>query len=299
MKHILLKSVCLGLFLGSLLQVQAYDIRTGLLSYWPFNSSTTVDAAYTNNFTAVNSPTLVTTDPAPRASVLGLNGSAYLRLDHSSDNSINGLPIRSAANYSILFWVKGGPQTEKYIFAEGSTNSNTPVFVLQTLGGKLDVYLRADDGHEQVNFVDSSATVFDNTWHHVAWVDSNGSVKLYIDGNLDANSSAFNYVNNRPITFNTTAVGTLVRASVSTGGTFTGAVDDLALWERTLSQAEVQTIMSNGVATPVPALPPVLVTSPASVTKHVGDFVTFSTTAIGTRPNNILSYQWIKTSHPF
>src|ERR1041385_1016232 len=102
MKHILPKSVCLGLFLSTLIQVQAYDIRTGVLSYWPFNASTTADAAYTNNFTAVNSPTLVTTDPAPRASVLGLNGSGYLRLDHSSDNSINGLPIRSATNYSVL-----------------------------------------------------------------------------------------------------------------------------------------------------------------------------------------------------
>src|SRR5689334_10570664 len=97
------------------------DIRTGLLSYWSFDTSTTADSAFTNDFTAVNSPALVTTNPSPRTSVLELDGAGYLRLDHSTDNTSNGLPIHNAGSYSILFWVKGPPQSEKYIFTEGST----------------------------------------------------------------------------------------------------------------------------------------------------------------------------------
>ena len=42
-----------------------------------------------------------------------------------------------------------------------------------------------------VNHVVSSAVVFDDTWHHIAWVDDRGTVKLYVDGDLDA--ANFNY----------------------------------------------------------------------------------------------------------
>ncbi len=59
--------------LTAVCNLQAYDLRTGILSYYPFNTSTTTDAVYTNNFTAVGAPVLSTTNPAPRDSFLQLN----------------------------------------------------------------------------------------------------------------------------------------------------------------------------------------------------------------------------------
>ncbi len=181
------KILCFSLMAGIILPAKAYDIRSGLLSYYSFNTTTTDDSAFTNNFTAIAAPTLVTTNTGDRASVLQLNGtSQYLRMDHTPDNSVNGFPIYKAVNYSIAFWVKGAAQTSKYIFTSGnSTNSGTSVayFVLETgttagANDKLAASIRVDGATVHIGNKTSSSVVFDNTWHHVAWVDSNGTVKL-------------------------------------------------------------------------------------------------------------------------
>jgi hypothetical protein len=289
-------SLCALLLAGSL---SAYDIRSGLVSYYSFDVSNNADSAFTNNFTAVNNPVLATANPAPHGSVLQLNGSSqYLRLDHPTDNGTNGMPIYRAGTYSIVFWVKGAAQTAKYLFTHGnSTATPNPLFLLQTgntAGGnsKLDILIRNDGNTTFLSHVLSASTVFDNTWHHIAWVDNNGAVKLYVDGNLDSASAIFSYTRSGTFSFDRSAVGTLIRNTVATGNIFNGAFDDLSLWERPLSQAEVQSIMTNGIANPVPALLPALFIEPVSVTKNFQDGVTFSVTAIGTRPNNVLSYQW-------
>jgi len=51
--------VCLSLFLGMTSQSRAYDIRSGVLSYYSFDATTTNDVAFTNNFNPVGAPSLV------------------------------------------------------------------------------------------------------------------------------------------------------------------------------------------------------------------------------------------------
>jgi Concanavalin A-like lectin/glucanases superfamily/Immunoglobulin domain len=285
----------------------AYDVRTALVSYYPFESSTTADAAFTNNFTAVGSPTLSTANPAPRGSVLQLSGSGqYLRYDHTADASLNGFPISRGGGYTIAMWVKGAAQTAKYVFASGNsvnTSGQAPLFILQTGNAaadnaKLDLIIRNDAGSTLLNHKVTSTVVFDNTWHHIAYVDNNGTVQIYVDGNLDVNSSQFNYSRSGTFSFDRTAVGTLIRNTVATGNLFNGSIDDLALFERALTQAEVQNIMTNGIATPLPALPPALVSEPVSTTRYYQDAVIFSVSAIGTRPNNVITYQWNRNNTP-
>ena len=223
--------LCFAAFLAVGTQLQAYDIRAGLVSYYPFNASTTNDAAFTNHFISGGAPVLVTTNPAPRGSVLQLNGtSQYLTNVHSAaDNSINGFPIYNAVRYSVAMWIKGVPQTAKYLFTSGSTNSAAPLFVLQTGNAasdnnKLDVIIRNDANTTLVNHVVSSNIVLDNTWHHIAWVDDNGRVSLYVDGNLDGNSPLFNYARSGVWTMHRTALGELQRTNVA-GAKFAGAID--------------------------------------------------------------------------
>lgn len=310
MKKIVKKILSLFLFCGIASQVHAYDIRTGILSYYPFNTTTTNDTAYTNNFMAINAPALITTNPAPRASVLGLTGPRftnpqYLEFDHSPDNSINGQPLYKAGSYSVTMWVKGAAQTLRYLFTHGNSANQAPLFVLQTgnaaaNNAKFDVIIRPDTGASLINHAVSSNVVFDNNWHHVAFVDNFGDVKLYVDGNLDGNSPLFNYTPAGTFTFDRTSVGTLIRTNVATNNIFNGAIDDLSLWERPLTQSEVQNIMTNGITTPVPpTLPAAVIIQPASVTKSFQDAATFSVAAAGAlRPNNVLTYQWRSNGVP-
>ncbi len=293
-----------GALLTMTVGAHAYDLRSMLVSYFPFESSTTADAAGLNTFTgfpATNAPTLLS-GVAPRGSAVQFNGTnQYLRIDHAQDNAATGFPIFRAARYSVAMWVKGAPQQGKSVFSVGSSTNNNPLLLLQTgpagLTNRFSVLVRTDGGGTGgtlLNNVASTNVVFDSTWHHVAWVDDNGSVKLYVDGNLDP--AVFNYTRAGTFLMDRTLVGALARATPV--NFFNGAVDDLTVWERAISQSEVQQVMSNGIATPVPPLPPFIISQSMSVTKNHQDALHLAVTAGGTRPNLALSYQWYKNEAP-
>src|SRR5204863_5645153 len=142
---------------------------------------------------------------------------------------------------------------------------------------------RNDQSTLLINHLVSTTVVFDNNWHHIAWVDNLGSVKLYVDGNLDA--ANFNYTPSGTMTVNTAAIGTLVRTTVSTGNIFNGLIDDVSVWERALSQAEVNQMRTNGIPTPIVAGGPLLTAVPANATKHLGDWFRPSVMALSVRPH--------------
>jgi hypothetical protein len=292
----------LGVLTATILSTAAQptDIRQGLVAYWPLEAhdgAATPDATpFANTLTLAGAPTV---GAGRFGNAFTFNGSStYLANLHTSDNTITGLPIYRAGSYTITMWVKGPAQTARYLFSEGNTTDNDTLLILQTgqaaaNNARFDVIIRNDAGGipgSLVNHVVSTNVVFDDTWHHIAWVDDRGSAKLYVDGNLDA--ANFNYTPAGVFTFNTTAIGTLIRAAVSTAAIFNGQMDDIAIWERALSQAEVQQVRTSSLSTPIPSLPPlVLTTLPPMSVRALGESITFDVRAAGNRP---LSYQWFK-----
>jgi hypothetical protein len=281
----------------------ADDVRNGLVSYWPFdtvNGNTTPDLAFGNDLVLVNSPT---SGAGFRGQAFSFNGSSqYIGMVHTNDATFTnnmGLPIYSAKRYTVMFWVKGAAaQNNKVVFAEGTTNTQNGLFLIGTRNGTtatpaggVNASIRTAGGTTILNNTLSTGVAFDTAnWHQVTWVDDAGTAKLYIDGTLD--SVSYNYAQS-PIAFNAISIGALVRSNVA--NYFAGSVDEVALWERTLSKSEIDEVRNNGIATPIPVFAPTLTTQPASVTNHVGDWTVFSVAAIGKRP---FSYQWLKNSTP-
>src|SRR6185436_4520430 len=176
-----------------------------------------------------------------------------------------GLPIWGALRYTVALWVKGVGATQggtgagdRRVFAEGSTTDTDPIFDIGTDSAAVaartnvvDMFIRNDTGGTSFNHLKSRGMAFDGTWHHIAWVENDGACRLYIDGQLDA--TTFNYT--RPVlTMNTIALGGLQRATAATF--FNGQIDDAAIWERTLTQCEIQQVMTNSLQTPIPGFPP-------------------------------------------
>ena len=224
----------------------ADDLRVGLVSYWPLDTvtaGTTPDLAYGNTLTVNNSPTLAA-GQFGNALTFASSSSQYLGLTHSTDFNVNGLPIyNSPGGYTVAFWVKAASQSDKPIFAEANTNASNPLFQLTTSTTKLKMMIRTSGGTLVCSKL-STATVLDNTWHHVAWVDNLGAATLYVDGVVDTN---FTYTAGG-LTLNTTAVGALLRTAGASY--FTGSVDDVALWQRPLSQVEVNQVRTNSFLPP-------------------------------------------------
>lgn len=293
-------AVALALVCGSLAAHAA--LTDGLLSYWPLNTDdggATPDVAFTNTMSIVGSPVV-------SAGVFGnaftLNGSStYLTNLHSFDRAETGLPLYGAGGITVAMWVKGAAQTAKYLFSEASTTNGNPIFIIQTgqaaaNNAKLDVILRTTGGTILLNHVVSTNVVFDNTWHHIAWVDNRGSVRLYIDGNPDPANFNYGYVEGG-LLLNTTAIGTLVRAAISTGAIFNGQIDEVAVWERALSQAEVNELRTSGLPATVPPHAPVLHVEPADAVKRQGEWHLFAVGAYGSRPY-VTTYQWSRNGAP-
>jgi len=158
--------------------------------------------------------------------------STYINLEQRS-----GLPIynNGTANaYSVSMWVKGAAQNAKAVYAEGNTSGTGPIFLLgSTSAGKMWVYIyNGSSGGMNRN---STTTVFDDTWHHIAWVDNNGTATLYIDGVADGTN--FNYTRTA-ISLNTCTIGAY-RYNL-TAYHFTGQIDELCLWKTALTASDVK-----------------------------------------------------------
>ena len=289
----LLGGALLSLIVGTGLSA---DIHVGLVSYWPLDvdsGGTTPDLGFGNDLTVNNGPTLVT---GQRGSAFFFSGaSQYLSRAHDTSPLNDGLPIFLApAGYTIALWVKAAPQAaSRAFFAEGWSGNNNPVLMLATdkdaNGPKMSVLLRTTPGNNVILNVKSVSTVCDNNWHHIAWVDRRGTVELYVDGVLD--SANFNYApyDLSLYSLNQTAIGALWR--MTPGSYFTGSIDEVAAWERPLTQAQVQEVMANGIPTPIAPAAPSLLQPLDGTPIAFGDRATFSGNAGGQHP---FSYQWLK-----
>lgn len=282
---------------------QTTDIRQGLIAYWPLDSTdglTTPDLSpYGNHLNLVNmdASNFVA---GQRGNAAQFNGTdEILSRIYTPDPNLNGLPIYGRRYYTVMFWAKGvgATQGDRRLFSEGSTTDTDPLLNIGTDNAAaatrtnvVDIFIRNDAGGTAgtvINHRKSTGMAFDGNWHHVAWVEEDGIARLYIDGQLDATS--FNYTPILPVTLNAISLGGIQRAT--TGSYFAGQMDEAALWERPLSQAEIQQVMNNGLETPVPELPPVIFAQPEGATRQLGDRYRFQARVAGNRP---LSYQWFK-----
>ena len=293
------------LFSGMASTASAAAIHQGLAAYWQMegiDGPNILDATpFSNNMAAV-AITGANFVPGQFGNALSLNGSSQFATNlHAPDPSLTGLPIYKAGSYTITMWVKGPAQTARFLYTEAFTNApgnppvttpNNPLFILQTgqqaaNNAKFDVIIRDDAGGTRVNHTQSTNIVFDNNWHHIAWVDNLGSVRLYIDGNLDP--ANFSYTPSGNFTLNTSTLGALTRGNVA--GFFNGVIDDVALWRRALTADEVQAVRTNSIPTPVPAFSPEITLQPLGSTNREGDRVTLTAGVNGSPP---LSFQWLK-----
>jgi hypothetical protein len=271
---------------------------TNLVSYWPLdttNANTTPDLAIGNTFGVSNAPALSSSTHNGLGMCLQFSGSGQdLNIVHTTDSRATGLPIYSTNGYTIAMWVQGASQAANHIFfTEGGYNGGAALlFDFNTAAnGKMRVLVKNNAGTTVVNNLSSITTVFDGNWHHVAWVDVNGAAKLYIDGNFDTN---FNYTAQGGPSANITSVAALVRSANPTGTDFfAGSVDEIMLWSRALSQIEIQTIITNGLQTPIPPVPPTWTAQPASTTNSMGDRVILTGIAFGNQP---MAYQWFSNN---
>jgi hypothetical protein len=187
--------------------------------------------------------------------------STYIKRVHAPEDP---LPIYNHVAFTVSIWVNAPIQTDHRVYCESSSKANQPMFSIGTHQtgvasglGSVDTYIR-NNANTTSGDHHFHGIAYDDTWHHICYVqNSNASPQavLYIDGVLDG-------VNPAPVwpqTIDTTTIGAIVRASAA--AFFTGKIDDVAVWSRTLDADEVQFLFTKGTPTPPPKVLPLTISA--------------------------------------
>ncbi|MEI8045524.1 MAG: LamG-like jellyroll fold domain-containing protein, partial [Verrucomicrobiota bacterium] len=273
------------------------NLGNGLVSYWPLDVVTnlppTTPDVYRGNDMALISMDSSNLTSGPFNQALTFNGSSqYLNRTHGFSREIGGLPVYTApGGYSVAMWLKGAPQAaNRLLFAMGNSTNNNPSVWIATdryaSGNKLCIYIKTVTGAALLSLRDTASTVLDNRWHHIAWVDNKGDATFYVDGTPDSANFAYTAPSPELMPLDLTRIGATARSTP--GNYFSGAIDEVAVWERPLNQAEVHQIMMASVPLHTELT---IVQALADALRPVGGHASFLVAAVGQEP---LSYQWWK-----
>ena len=163
--------------------------------------------------------------PGAGGSVMTLSGSAYLSLGTAPS-------ITGTGPFAVHARIRTSAVAGQVIIQQRDTDNFDGEYQLHTTGqGTLRWW---SYGGGQTGFtVESSRAVTDGEWHSVtATREADGSGRIYIDGVLDGSNAA----PARPLIPITVAVGRDIRDN---SGQFVGQIDDIRIFNRSVSPAEV------------------------------------------------------------
>jgi hypothetical protein len=252
--------------------ISCAPVPSGLVGWWR-GEGNTLQSFGTNTGTLIGN-----THFGP-----GEVGQAFV-FDGSGDGVQIGDPAQlHLQNFTIEAWIKRASTT----VASLDPLQSGEIFVYSWGGYALALW---DDGRPLLgkvgySYVSPSFAITDtNTFHHVAVTKSGTNVIFYLDGVsqvVGPYNTLFEF--NGPVAIG--ARGGDIAAS------FLGSIDEVSIYNRDLSAAEIQSIYIAGSYGKCTApVAPTVVTQPTNQTVFVGATVTFTTIVSGSPP---FSYQWM------
>lgn len=272
-------------------------IESGRLAYWRFNESggnTSADASGNNNNGNLNGATFV---DGRFDKAISFDGTASY-VEVADSNSLNELGPEA----SFSFWLNlnsYGVEQDASSFTRSTMDIlrkgdhfavrviNDPGTITRTISARAGT--GADTGSVPRKGFEANApqgSVELNTWQHFSVVFKGGMVQFYLDG-IPVGAPSEGSLGDPD--FSSLILG-------SFDGTpdyerfLDGQIDDLAIWDRPLGEAEILELADKDVAGP-----PAVEVQPVSQKKLEGTTVSFKVIATGKRP---VSYQWTRNDQP-
>lgn len=245
-------ALALAFFILQSIPLESQVVDKGLVSYWSFDAAdvkgdTVKDLVGGNDGTIVGAP----------KHVRGKFGEAF---EFTGEPDVIDVP--SPANgsldfdgdqdFSMMAWIKvdeppvlGGAQST--IVSKGDGGGNARI-LWKIVGTKIQVTIANEGGGGPKIDFNSVSDVVDGNWHHVIFVaDRSDATRIYIDGKLDAEggpSEGTDVTTESPL-----FIGASVRIGKNTRRYFEGLIDEIGIYNRVLTDNEIQTnFKSQGLA---------------------------------------------------
>jgi hypothetical protein len=227
------------------------DLKDGLVAHWSFD-----DCRATDNSGNGHDGTL---GGNPQC-VDGVKGKAF-SFDGVDDyiNAGNS-PLFNVNNHTITTWIKSSSggiivgKVNPYVYETISLASNWYIYPTLHTAFATD--------YEVNHVIESVKTIADDKWHFVAMSYDGASVKFYIDEILDSSYPRTGTVRTNN---NDLAIGRHGGAANGNDAFFNGLIDDLRIYNRALTEAEVMELYNGKTEltyTPQPDPTPIIGTMP-------------------------------------
>lgn len=243
----------------------------GLISWWRAQGNA-LDELGGNPGTLLNQATYA---PGRSGPAFVFDGSGdVVTLGNSTNLQVQDLTVEGWVKRASASTVSFGSGNTGVLFGYGDGGYSF------WIGGSGALYL----GKLGTIAVSSSAAITDTDFHHVAVTKSGVTLTFYVDGVPTAGpdfNQTFQFL---------TSVAIGARPDNNNDNSFYGKIDELAVYNRGLSGAEIQAIYDAGVAGKCATeSPPYVFTHPTNKTAYAGATVAFNAQVGGTPP---LSFQW-------
>lgn len=198
------------------------------VAQWNFDEgtgTTAYDNVGTNDGILVSSPIWQTNPNCVNGSCLGFEIGDYMKVSNSANlNPSNAI--------TTIYWIKKSSTTGGMAISKGSWNG---FYSYGNPDGKfsLRVFIGAGDLEQY-----STNTFDDGKWHQFAatWNNTDGKMRIYKDGQLDAISSSSNLG-----TINSTSNDLYIGAGIDNGEYYLNAsIDELGLYDYAMTDAQIK-----------------------------------------------------------
>jgi len=146
------------------------------------------------------------------------------------------------AEVSLLAWVKAttNPNWGRVIDKSQWQTSGFDLVLTQNVGLARFEFFVADT----TSIADSTTIVMDGEWHFVTGTFGDKTLRVYVDGALEGEATSVGEVDINPNDWPVMIAG---ESSANGGQQFFGSIDEVAMYDRAISDAEVLTIFQNGM----------------------------------------------------
>jgi parallel beta-helix repeat protein len=225
---------------------QNFTTDGNIVSYWYLEEAANnrLDGKGTNNLTAVGSP-------LPSRSVDAKQGTYSLNLVRANNNGLtdtaaNQTSLNITGSLTLACWVKFSTITNSGdLICKTGANGQRGYRLVFAGGDNPFQFIINTDGTDATQKFTSTATHPSvGVWYHVVGVNDQTAhtLQIYVNGLADGSATAFTG------TMNTTTVNFTVGHESRGIDQIDGLMDEVAVFNRALSAAEVATLYSGGLA---------------------------------------------------
>jgi gliding motility-associated-like protein len=244
-----------------------------LLAYWPFSGNTNDQTTNANHLTN-NGATLVADRNGTANAAYSFNGAGnYL------EKTIPSFVFSPSGTFSISFWLNRPSTTGGVAMMSGSGTANNFIWLFSG-NSNNNVF---GTNKQQSAWIWANSPYSLNQWEHYVCMYINGVMRVYRNGVLEVSAT---YTHTGALA---TALPFYIGKDIGTSY-FNGSIDDVAIWNRSLTNCEIQKMYTS-------QLPNIVSNAGADFTVCKGDTITLSGTGTGGN-----TYNWnlgITNNNPF